>query len=103
MNADADVIERSLSDMVFHAGGANSPSLSHAAWLLGQMMRWGHIEPTVDIPATARAVYRPDLYAKAAGALGLEAPEAVAPAPFGPPEGARAAAAAAPLSRIAAG
>lgn len=71
VGADAKVILRSLSDMVFHADGANAPAPIHAGWLAAQMMRWGHIPADVDIPALARRVYRPDLFATAAAALGL--------------------------------
>lgn len=71
VGADPLVIEASLSDMIFHAGGASAPQPVHAGWLLTQMMRWAHIEPDVDIPAVARRVYRPDLHQAAARALGL--------------------------------
>ena len=53
--------------LVFHAGAANLPSLEEAAWLLGQMRRWGQIGEDVDTAAAAAAVYRPDLYHLAAG------------------------------------
>ncbi len=71
--ADAVVIERSLSDMVFHAGGATCPAPAHGGWLLTQMMRWGHVPADLDIPAAARRIYRPDLHAQAMEALGLPA------------------------------
>jgi ABC-type nitrate/sulfonate/bicarbonate transport system substrate-binding protein len=104
VDADAAVIERSLVDMVFHAGGANLPMPAHAGWLLSQMMRWGHIQPDVDIPSVARRVYRPDLFEPVARSLGLELPPSDESLPvFGRLEDARAAAAAAPLSRLAAG
>lgn len=75
VGAEAQVIEASLADMIFHAGGASAPQPIHAAWLLSQMARWSHIDPTIDIEAVARRVYRPDLYAVAAAALGMpEAP-----------------------------
>lgn len=75
VGADAEVIARSLAGMIFHEGGANRPEPVHAAWLAAQMMRWGHIPADVDIPALARRVYRPDLFATAAASLGLpEAP-----------------------------
>ena len=66
------VLAKSLVDspgaLVFHAGGANLPSLDEAAWLLAQMRRWGQIGPDVDTGATAAAVYRPDLYRLAVAA-----------------------------------
>jgi ABC-type nitrate/sulfonate/bicarbonate transport system substrate-binding protein len=73
VGADADVIRRSLADMIFHAGGANRPAPVHAGWLAAQMMRWAHIPADVDIPALATRVYRPDLFDQAAAALGLPA------------------------------
>jgi len=71
VGADPLVIEASLSDMIFHAGGASAPQTVHAAWLLSQMMRWAHIDPDVDIAAVASRVYRPDLHQAATRALGL--------------------------------
>lgn len=71
VGADADVIRRSLADMIFHAEGASRPAPVHAAWLAAQMMRWGHIPADVDIPALATRVYRPDLFDAAAAALDL--------------------------------
>jgi NitT/TauT family transport system ATP-binding protein/nitrate/nitrite transport system substrate-binding protein len=70
----AEVIAGSLTDIVFHRGGANAPSPAHAGWIISQMMRWGHVEPTVDIAAAAARTYRPDLYAAAAAAVGAPAP-----------------------------
>jgi NitT/TauT family transport system ATP-binding protein/nitrate/nitrite transport system substrate-binding protein len=75
--ADADVIARSLTDIVYHADHANCPRTVHAAWLLSQMMRWGHIGAEVNIPQVAERVYRPDLYAVAASTLGLPPAPAV--------------------------
>lgn len=106
VGADPQVIARSLGDIVFHAGGANRPQPAHAAWLAAQMMRWGHIPAEVDIAALARRVYRPDLYAPAAAALGLaEAPELTVLSGYAPdgdfrPEDARRHAAAAAMSRV---
>jgi len=86
VGAPASVIEGSLADMVFYAGGANSPQPLHAEWLLGQMQRWAHIGRELDIAAVARRVYRPDLYDQAAVAVGLtELPVAPALASFEPP------------------
>lgn len=109
VGADAAVIERSLSGMVFHADGANVPQPIHAAWLLAQMLRWGHIAGDTDIPAVARRVYRPDLIAPVAAGLGMAATPGLdsldgfaATGPFRL-EAAREAAVRAALSRIAAG
>lgn len=70
IGADAGAIAASLSDIVF-AREANTPRPVHGGWLLGQMMRWGHLPASADIPAVASRVYRPDLYEPAAAALGL--------------------------------
>jgi len=74
VGAEARVIARSLGDIVYDADGAGQPLPVHAAWLLAQMMRWGHIPPDTDIAAVARQVYRPDLYAQAAASLGMSTP-----------------------------
>jgi ABC-type nitrate/sulfonate/bicarbonate transport system substrate-binding protein len=58
---------------VFFANAATFPWRSHAAWFLGQMRRWGYLGAEVDAKA-ATAIFRPDLYAQAAGAVGLSVP-----------------------------
>jgi len=66
---------RSLPDFtVFHRYAANYPWVSHAKWLITQMLRWGQIDEALDIDALARRVCRIDLYAKAAQALGIAVP-----------------------------
>jgi nitrate/nitrite transport system substrate-binding protein len=66
----------SLPDFhVFHRYAANFPWTSHGMWLLTQMLRWGQLTSPVDVLATARRVYRPDLYREAAHDLGIAAPE----------------------------
>lgn len=59
---------------VFHRNAATHPWISHAAWLLTQMLRWGYVEKPIDIRALARRVYRPDLHREAAADVGLPAP-----------------------------
>ena len=71
--ADPAVIEASLVDIVYDADGANAPQPIHAAWMLSQMMRWGHVAPEVDIARIAARVYRPDLHAEAVSDLGRPA------------------------------
>jgi ABC-type nitrate/sulfonate/bicarbonate transport system substrate-binding protein len=63
---DADV-------SVFFANAANFPWRSQARWFLGQMRRWGYLGERADLVAAA-AIFRPDLYALAAGSLGLSVP-----------------------------
>lgn len=59
---------------VFHRSAANFPWVSHALWLITQMVRWGQIAEPLDMRALARRVYRPDLYRRAAAALGIAVP-----------------------------
>ena len=50
------------------------PLVSHARWLLNQMRRWG--QASVDFkPDAADSVFRPDLYAIAARAVGEPVPK----------------------------
>lgn len=54
---------------VFSRYAANFPWRSQAEWYLSEMRRWKLIDPATDIPGTADAVFRPDLYREAAAAL----------------------------------
>ena len=73
----ADAIAASLSGgSVFFAQAASWPWRSHAAWFLGQMARWGELPSGLDREAAAQQIYRPDLLAEAARALGLAVPRA---------------------------
>jgi NitT/TauT family transport system ATP-binding protein/nitrate/nitrite transport system substrate-binding protein len=58
---------------VFFANAANFPWRSQALWFLRQMQRWGYLGEQIDLAAAA-AIFRPDLYALAAGSLGLSVP-----------------------------
>ncbi|MBF0309497.1 MAG: ABC transporter substrate-binding protein [Magnetococcales bacterium] len=58
----------------FHGHLAQYPWVSQGEWLISQMMRWGQIgEEPASLQAVAR-IYRPDLYRRAALALGLPVP-----------------------------
>ena len=59
---------------IFHRYQANYPWCSHACWIISQMYRWGQIDEAIDIRETAEAVYRPDIYRKAAAQMGIEYP-----------------------------
>jgi two-component system, oxyanion-binding sensor len=59
---------------VFHRNAATHPWVSHAAWQLSQMIRWGYVEKPIDVGALAQRVYRPDLHREAAADVGLPAP-----------------------------
>jgi ABC-type nitrate/sulfonate/bicarbonate transport system substrate-binding protein len=61
---------------VFFANAATFPWRSHALWTLREMARWGFIGADLDVSAAAHAIYRPDLYAIAAAAVGASVPVA---------------------------
>jgi ABC-type nitrate/sulfonate/bicarbonate transport system substrate-binding protein len=68
---------KSMPDFhVFHRYAANFPWISHAEWIISQMLRWGQLTGPIDVRHAAASVYRPDLYRQAAGALGLSCPPA---------------------------
>jgi two-component system, oxyanion-binding sensor len=46
---------------------ASRPDPIQAAWLYGQMVRWGQAAMSLEALATAKAVFRPDLYNAALG------------------------------------
>jgi nitrate/nitrite transport system substrate-binding protein len=90
VGADAEVIARSMTGTfeylpddtrpapdfnVFFRYHATQPFYSHAIWYLTQMRRWGQIasaQPDSWYDATAKSVYRPDIYLAAAKALVAE-------------------------------
>jgi len=48
--------------VIFHREGANAPRPAQAAWLLGQMARWGQVAADAETSSVAGQVYRLDLY-----------------------------------------
>lgn len=68
VNVPVDVARQGLQgdSVIFHAHAANFPWRSQALWLIGQMKRWGHVNPQVDSRRLADLCYRPDLYRLAA-------------------------------------
>lgn len=60
--------------IVFNKNGANFPWVSHAVWILTQMIRWGQVRAPFDIAKVARSVYRPDLFRAATLGHGVDAP-----------------------------
>jgi ABC-type nitrate/sulfonate/bicarbonate transport system substrate-binding protein len=64
------LVESETFAFQFHGEDAGYPRRMHALWLLSQMRRWGQIDEDVDVHAVADKVYRPDLYLKAAEAIG---------------------------------
>lgn len=61
--------------------GASRPEPVQAAWLLAQMARWGQVRPTAAALATAKAVFRPDLYDAAIQGSAMAAAEIAVPQP----------------------
>jgi ABC-type nitrate/sulfonate/bicarbonate transport system substrate-binding protein len=61
---------------VFFANAANFPWRSHGLWFLQQMARWGYVADTLAAQPIVDAIWRPDLYARAAASLGLPIPAA---------------------------
>jgi ABC-type nitrate/sulfonate/bicarbonate transport system substrate-binding protein len=78
VGAPREAIAWSLTDapqgVIYHRHAAGFPWRSHAAWFASQMLRWGQARASADLIEAAAAVYRPDLYRRAAEALGLSAP-----------------------------
>ena len=59
---------------VFANDYAAYPYYSHGMWFITQMYRWGQIDKPIDMKKTIESVYRPDLFAKAAKAVGYSLP-----------------------------
>jgi len=90
VNAPKDIIDNSMTGTfqflkgkpsepnpmfnVFANNYAAYPFYSHGMWYLTQMIRWGQINKAIDMKKTVEAVYRPDLFAKAAKSVGYSLP-----------------------------
>ncbi len=61
---------------VFSRYAATFPWISHAAWFLTQMVRWGQVEKPFPVRNVAASVYRPDIYREVAEDLGIAVPDA---------------------------
>lgn len=71
VGVDPEALARALkSEIVFHRDAAGLPRREHALWFLSQMVRWGQVEPDLDLETVADRVYRPDLFRAAALSLG---------------------------------
>lgn len=66
LGLEPELIAAGLDHIVY---GSGAPEPRDAAWLLGEMKRWGQIPASLDAAAAAARIYRPDLHAAAAGAL----------------------------------
>ena len=85
VNVSQDLLMRSLggtraggsidAHQCFHAGAANFPWHSHAAWLLGQMVRWGQVRMPRNVARLCADVYRSDIYRQAAAFGDAQPPE----------------------------
>ena len=58
------------------ASAATFPWKSHALWFYSQMVRWGQVDATTEAAAVAQGTYRPDLWRRALGPLGVAQPAA---------------------------
>nr|WP_210528983.1 CmpA/NrtA family ABC transporter substrate-binding protein [Rubellimicrobium arenae] len=58
------------------ASAATFPWKSHALWFYSQMVRWGQVAHAPRAAQIARDTYRPDLYRRALGPLGVALPSA---------------------------
>jgi NitT/TauT family transport system ATP-binding protein/nitrate/nitrite transport system substrate-binding protein len=79
LGVPADAIRLSLpggsaGGSVFFAHAATWPWRSQASWFLDQMARWGDLPASLDRAAAVERIYRPDLHATAAAALGMSVP-----------------------------
>lgn len=71
---DADM--QPLQDFnVFHRYNAGFPWLSHSAWYLSQMIRWGDISNSLDIKSILKDIYWVDFYRQVADEMGMNYPQ----------------------------
>jgi nitrate/nitrite transport system substrate-binding protein len=69
-------LTRSLPEFhAFDRHAATFPWRSHAAWMLVQMLRWGHVEKSLDVRAACEAVYWTELHREVAAELGTPCPD----------------------------
>lgn len=64
----------SANPMRSFAPSATFPSATHAAWLIEQMIRWGHLSPDLDVLGIARSCTETAAYREAAASLHIECP-----------------------------
>ncbi len=53
--------------------------MRHAAWLIEQMIRWGHLSPDLDVLGIARRCTETAAYRDAASSLNIQCPVADLP------------------------
>ena len=76
LNARQELIAKKLGRadkaIRFSRRATSFPKHSHAAWILGQMLRWGQVCSKADIDRGLEC-YRPDLFSAAASDIGIPA------------------------------
>ena len=70
------VVVRVPDFFVPQAFAATFPWRSHALWFYAQMVRWGQVAPSALAAGIAGGTYRPDLWRRALGPLGVALPGA---------------------------
>ncbi len=60
----------------FYHNAANFPWQSHALWFYTQMVRWHHLDLSLEGASRAKATYRPDIYRRALQSAGIALPGA---------------------------
>ena len=73
--AVSSLANRRADTIIFSEACANFPWVSHATWLLSQMIRWGHVRAPFNIAEVAQRVYRPDIFRKAVADFGFAMPD----------------------------
>jgi ABC-type nitrate/sulfonate/bicarbonate transport system substrate-binding protein len=67
LDIPAELLARSLSHRAAprHDPASTFPDPAHAAWILNEMIRWGHLPPQTDVPGAARASVNTDIHRRA--------------------------------------
>jgi two-component system, oxyanion-binding sensor len=87
LDVSADILAKGLRGQVgtedaradfleFYGSAANFPWRSHALWFYAQMARWQHVPLSDAAAKIAASTYRPDIYRRALGQLGVALPGA---------------------------
>lgn len=59
---------------VFYRYSTNFPWISHAKWILAQMVRWGELPASIDFDEIAARAFLPDFYRAVAGEMDIPYP-----------------------------
>ncbi|MFI4936768.1 MAG: ABC transporter substrate-binding protein, partial [Caulobacterales bacterium] len=62
LGVSRELIAPGLEELVVRHGAAGAPRSADAAWLIGEMIRWGQAPADIDAQALAARVYRTDLH-----------------------------------------